>query len=1149
MLERASTCLESGGRQFFRAHKPCLPSRRRLHAAVWHHAASDPLPGQAGGDAGNTGGGGAAAATPATTTTAATPAATATTPSTTPPAGALLDFLYPDKTLALLRQLSVPGPDVAGVRRGSGVRPFSTSSWQRQQRQQLAAAEESRVEEPAAIVAQAQMKEMLRNQSETEALQGLLLSHEPYKQELAWQLYAAMPAEQLATLDPSIRAQLLEYLVIHGPPTVPSRVIDVFDALPPADRRPSSYRAAIVAYIALRMLGPAIQLHEQISADEGPDTLNMGTNTILRRTILNDQWDLSLRVFRTFLGRNPKYGGNYIINHVRGGLACPLSEVWNEVAELPDLQDHLESFFHHVRQFQDDLVSSQEAKHSLHLFVMTFVPHVMNQILDSPSPNEDFIWDWFIKLFDTLRDLHLPTHVCYEHALKRMLMLPRYREYTNQRKIFLELYRRYRHQCLYMQDPKPDGRPTLNLLRLLVGRHAFSNSIDRVQDMVKDIRTFHPKKQLQAGTLEFLIHFFAEHGEATQVFEYFEEYRSNYSDRINLRLLSALPFVYARRVDVARTKEQFDRISQEFGLTPDIACWNILLLAYVRADDLDGALECFNNCLDSGVRPDHYTFNPMLDFCAKRGDVEAFEALFSKGKEMGIPLDSNVRARSGYVQALLSADDPDGAEEVAQGMLRAWKAGTLKGHPLTHTWNLLIQHHALKGDVAAARRFYREMIQHNIPLDSWTYGSLMRSLIEIKQTNAAYKILRVNMVQNNMRVHALHYAIVMTGFLKEQQLDLAMDVYERMVARKVDQTESTRQASILTQGITQLTSLKKRGARNPKHRLKYVEEALREMLFLGGGREIAHRQPRHAQQLDQHDNLAIPESYYGLLITLYNTRGAYKICQDLFRKAEAMEPNDDNYIAPITLLTAIMDAHFKAGEHAEVEKCWQLARSQAERLVKTFQQALHPPPPPPESESLVDPEVVERFQQSRISANRRHILVKAARTYIRSLLQQETDAATQQAHRTIRDLLINGFVIDNFTWNEFVQHLARAGHLTAAFGICELYLMPRFPGWRQLVPHYIRHERQGFQWMELRHYDITRTAVLPRYKTLIILARAYGEVNRDERRGVGYNPTTERWMKEELEERAPMTIRAIETMPRTNDRLQEKYFYDLGKYL
>jgi pentatricopeptide repeat-containing protein PET309 len=137
---------------------------------------------------------------------------------------------------------------------------------------------------------------------------------------------------------------------------------------------------------------------------------------------------------------------------------------------------------------------------------------------------------------------------------------------------------------------------------------------------------------------------------------------------------------------------------------------------------------------------------------------------------------------------------------------------------------------------------------------------------------------------------------------------------------------------------------------------------------------------------------------------------------------------------------------------------------------------------------------------------------------------------------------VNGFVLDNFTWNEFIVALARNNQLVAAFTIAETYLMPRFPGWRHLMPFYIRNDRTGYQWMELRHYDIKRNSVLPRYKTLVVLAKAMAIVKEDERSGVGYVEREGKWAREILEEKAPNVCRAVETMPKTRDAMQERYF-------
>ena len=81
--------------------------------------------------------------------------------------------------------------------------------------------------------------------------------------------------------------------------------------------------------------------------------------------------------------------------------------------------------------------------------------------------------------------------------------------------------------------------------------------------------------------------------------------------------------------------------------------------------------------------------------------------------------------------------------------------------------------------------------------------------------------------------------------------------------------------------------------------------------------------------------------------------------------------------------------------------------------------------------------------------------------------------------------------------------------------------------------------------MELRHHEVKRQSVLPRYKTLVTLAAVHARVRRDEANGVGFNPSLGGWIREVLEEIAPLTVRAIETMPRTGDALQKQYLNDV----
>jgi pentatricopeptide repeat-containing protein PET309 len=1117
MLERASTCLETGGRQLFKSSQPCLRTRRMLHASFWHHGASDLL-------------------LPVWWASSTLDYSTGDVddrprPSPTPRCydAPLLDFLYPEKTLALIRRLSTYSPDVVDARRRpftvSGFRQFSTSRWQPQ--------EEEDIDDLEVAQAKEELEQLLGDSNADDALETILRTKKAGKQELAWLLYYSLPYDSRTT---HMHSELLNYFAAGDAPRTASRSLQIFDAIESEARSPSSYRIAISAYVHLRQTGKAIQLHEEAAARL--DTTDIGTDVILKLTVHNYQWDLSLRVYRNFLRQAKRLGlGVEYWYHRRD--KKQFAATWGQVAQYPDLIERYHSFLAHIQEFQHELNSTEHDKQVLALFVDGFVPLVMDQVINAPEPDEDYEWDFFENLFRDLESLGVPTRLLYEYSIVRMIDTPRHREFTNKRhhKIWNHLYLLFRE--------KTGHKPSRYLISRLLVHHGEKDSIRRVDELVQDLRTFYPKNPFTPDALTYVIRFHAKRGESARVHEYFSEFQTRFPGSVTVSIISSLIYVHARRIDVPGAVHQFKRINGEFGLIPDIGCWNTLLLAFTRADDLDGALECFNTCLDSGVTPDIYTFGPMLDLCAERGDVEAFEALFSRAKLLNIPVDTDRRARSGYVQAFLNAGDPEGAEAIAEGMHKSWLAGTLRGDSLTHTWNLLISYHAVQGDLVSSRRVYKEMMEKSIHMDTWTYASLMRSLIAAKQTNAAWKVVRVTMPKNRVPVHAFHYAIVITGFLLESQHNHAQAVYKEMRRREIPQTDSSRQASILVTGVQELRQLKEKRVTDPQTRLKAVEERLRESILADYGAEIANDQPSHHRYIDTPELNNVPQGYFALVIMLYSARGALEICKQLFEAASKATSEQDNFRAPITLLSAIMETHYLAEEYDEVEKCWEIARAEANRLVKTLTQVINPAPPAEEFGSITDPSLQKRFHAARIAVNRRQILFKATRTYMRSLCAQDNPQAIQKAQSTVLDLLSNGFILDNLTWNEYIQNLALRGHMLDAFSACEMYLMPEFPGWAKINPAYIHKDRPGYEWQQLKHYEIRKQSVIPRYKTLVVLAAAYSQVRRDEQNGLGYNAEMGGWARDVLEQIAPLTCRAIDTMPRTGDDLQNKYLYDI----
>ncbi|PVH99297.1 hypothetical protein DM02DRAFT_594583 [Periconia macrospinosa] len=1129
MLERASTCLETGGRQLLRAPKQCIPTRRMLHSTFWHHGAHElPLPPMWW-------------LSPSPSTNAAaldsvsygdTSHASRGPQVARSPDAPLLDFLYPEKALALIHRWSAPTSDMNNLRRrwnqAPGSRQYSTSQW--------LPGQSGDGDDQVLQEAKGEMERLVLDNTPEDALNHLLQTRPPDKQELAWLLHSSL--DEPRPTDTKLLA-LLAYLGEGDMSRFATRIVQLFDAIEPDLRDAPSYRIVITAHVNLGTTGLAIQLQEE--ALSLFDTLDLGIDAIIKRTIQDNQWELTWRVFRTsrqhLLRLDPE------LEHASDvRLTMALATIWRQVPQLPDLVEHYNSFFIHMQQYQHEWCASSQQRKDLVLFTAGFLPSVVDHVIDSPEPDENEIHNFFVNLFRDLSAIQVHGSLLYEYTISKMLQTPRYRKYTRRKqKVWLNLYTHYCESCKDL----PGRKPSPSLIFKLIQQHGAHDSSKRVDAMIEDHITFYPERPFTRDNLSYFIQFYARMGNADKAHKYFEELQTRFPQSLSLHHISSLVYVHTRRTDPEAAVQQFKRINAEFGLVPDLVCWNNLLHAFCRADDLDGSLECFNNILDSGIEPDLLTFGPLLDLCASRGDVEAFETLFTKAQEMKIPVERDRRARSGYVQAFLSAGDAEAAEEIVRVMCRDWFAGTMRGDSLTHPWNILLFHYAAQGDVFNTRRLYREMREHNIPIDTWTYAALMRSLTESKTTNAAWKILNETMREKNVRPHAYHYAIVLSGFLREQQLGHARRVLRQMKMLRLAPTRSSRGTAILTTGLLELEKLRTERNKDPHARLVEVEQELRASIMTDYGQEIANNQPVFKRYIDAPELDNVPPGYFELVIMLYNTRGAFDICKQLFEAATKATSIATNRIAPIALLSAIMETHLKAKEYDDVEKCWALARTGADRLVKTFQQVVEPEQPAPVSDSITNPAVREAMESARIARRRRHILVKPARHYIRSLLaQKDNPNALQQAQRTLHDLLINGFVIDTLTWNKLIQHLALRGRLIDAFTAFEMYLMPSFPGWTELTPGYIRKWPRSYKFMEIRRSQVPKTTVMPRYETMVILAAAYAQTQREERYGRGYHQEMEAWMPEILERIAPMTISAIDSMPRTGDGIQAQYLYN-----
>lgn len=456
MLERASTCLETGGRRLLRAPKACIRSRRSLHSTFWRHGAMDlklPIWWSSVAACDRTAvngtdddvGGKSSEASKAFE-------------------GQLLDFLYPAKTLALIRRLSQFSPKGIDVCRrprlhGNGVRQFSTTRSRRAERTDLehgsakVALDEKALDE--------EVEETLRDFPAAEALQNLLASREEGKQRLAGRFYLAVPESERS---PQIQADLLEYLASDRTLMNPNEVVDIFNALPPSDRRSSSYRAAISAYLSLETVGLAVQLHE--AAAEGHFGIDIGTDLILAHVVQDNQWDLGLRVLKTFMSVASREG--FDVSQLYRDPSRQRYDpaiIWGSVASVPYLRGHVDSFLLHLREFHHDLTADENNLAVIDQFILGLSAEAGEQMLNMEPPQEATITQFFTKLFQELRDLKFFSSVLYDYFIRRMLQIPRYRAYSNEGKLYLRLYRQYRREWITEAEQRKWARPSRSLMR------------------------------------------------------------------------------------------------------------------------------------------------------------------------------------------------------------------------------------------------------------------------------------------------------------------------------------------------------------------------------------------------------------------------------------------------------------------------------------------------------------------------------------------------------------------------------------------------------------------------------------------------------------------------------------------------------------
>ena len=1047
MLERTAGCLEPGSlRRILPGSRKPLKSRRLLHSTFWDHGAID------------------SKMSPLWMTLIREPELIDEQDEKIPlstinaSSGTFLDFLYPLKALKFIRRYSIQRTRI-------GIGPLGHRLYT-----SLANEAMQTLAETHTILEGSTMDDDQKSLTAAEGRLSCEEQPEPGTQrdfddgngddcDKAWRKFELSPfvkKQQMAS-------QLLAYLSISSRPIDAQRSIALFEHIRNAASQ-QDYQNVMRSYLMLGQIQNAVQLHREV--------LPVGSETLLAHLVKTSQLHLAYDVWdavQQYCG--PKSTQSYYI--------------WKTLDADSTLRDRGLEINRFIR---DEMAWPLNRR--INSTMSAFTSGLAYRTLLAMAHAESFEMYTFKALLESLRQIDGDTSERYEELIYNLLR-------SGHNKAAMQCYRSYRKRT-----KRKILRPTLDAMLKVASEN---NSILGMQQIMDDWCRFYKRPSRVAYRM--CMSSFAAQGDASMVKKIFEQYVVLMTRKGQLEITRAddiapLLHVHAKRGEFAEVLHIFDGMKAKYGVEPNIKCWNILLNAYGKVQDVDGAFDRFQTLLDSStLQPDDYTIGTMMGICITRGDLDSALELYQMAESIGI-------ARSAamvdcLVLGHIQNDDLLQAEKICDDAL-----GMDLKAPLTRMWNYLLTAYAMRRDIDNTNRILRRMKDAGVDYDGSTYSALMQALAMVKQPDRAREILKRVMPEAGLKATSFHYAVVMGGYIATGELQKVFQLHHEMLKRDIKRTASTRLITLKAQAMEDQKLLESGSSRA---QLARVGKLFYDAYNMADARELAEtrRKGVGGQPLD----IAYSSAYFGYLIFVFSQNNASHQAKELYQRFIGSISEERRGELPLPVLSAFMMVKLREKDYQGVQECWDLAFQYAKK-----------------SGQPID------FQNSsksgRVLPLHRLTLARLLTTQITSLTRQRK---LDQLSKTVEEVEAAGFLLDNKNWNLYIQSLAISSKYKEAFVLCENKLMDGWVGWARLrwtepqrnrLPLELRYQRMRTKPSHLR----------PLYHTLLSLAKAYLEhQDRAVELAQGNNAV------EDIETGCPRTVLAIKTMQRVNDNLQRKF--------
>lgn len=625
-----------------------------------------------------------------------------------------------------------------------------------------------------------------------------------------------------------------------------------------------------------------------------------------------------------------------------------------------------------------------------------------------------------------------------------------------------------------------------------------------------DWHTFHTNPSYRA--YQRYLAFYASLGDKEKVHTLWKESIDLYIEELPRRddTFTHLLQVHAVLGEVEEVQKIFDSITTRFYQEPNIYCWNILLNAYVKAGDYDGAIQTFDK-LSAVGKPDKYSYGTLMQMAGSRGDLGFTVDLYGRARRSGI------LANDAILGSLIDAYcQNDLLKEALDVCIRAARQGMVE----TRLWNRLLHYYALRRDLVNINKVLNTMAEKHVPYNPFTYEQLLMGLALCRQSQHALHLLAVGIKDKIFEVTARHFYIVMGALLKTGEPDPVLSLH-----RLMKQTGIPISSGIVFRLIQALGQYKSFPARKrTKHAtIRWLGDILRSFYDMYGYKSLQDSDRRSKSEYTESSG---PKKYelltggsepfqFGTMMYMFVELKEFIRAKELVDLYRYVFQDEEDSILPVSMLNSVMLADLKQEQYDRVKKTWDVL----------FRTAKHV--------ALSEDYVEDLPHTSKISPKYRYVLSGGLKIMQEMLFTEKDAAGLQDLVREVREA---GFELDSKNWNLFVQYMVQLKQYEEAFSVCEEYLMPNWSGW------FTARVRENVK--NQLPLDIRRKGSSPRYlrpvaTTLYRLAQGYMELDQMS----PWSPEAGGLLRQLVED-YPQVIRAIKSMIRVYSDLEYRIFED-----